>query len=55
MFVTKALARSTIFAGLIALAGLTPTTIDAQQAVMVSATDIGGTVTGAAGPEAGSG
>jgi hypothetical protein len=53
MFVTRALARLTIFAGLMALAGALPTTVHAQQAVTVGATDIGGTVTGAAGPEAG--
>jgi hypothetical protein len=53
MFVTRALARLTIFAGFMALAGALPTTVHAQQAVTVGATDIGGTVTGAAGPEAG--
>jgi hypothetical protein len=50
---TKALARLTMCAGLIVLASLTPTTVHAQQTVKVSATDIGGTVVGAAGPEAG--
>lgn len=53
MFVTKVLARLTIFAGLMALAIAIPTKIYAQQALTVGATDIGGTVTGAAGPEAG--
>ncbi len=53
MFVTKALARLTMFAGLMALASLAPTTVHAQQTVEVGATDIGGTVVGAAGPEAG--
>lgn len=53
MFVTKAFARLTIFAGLMALAIAIPTKIYAQQALTVGATDIGGTVTGAAGPEAG--
>lgn len=53
MFVTKALARLTIFAGLMALAIAIPTKIYAQQALTVGATDIGGTVTSAAGPEAG--
>src|SRR5262245_27686232 len=53
MFVTKALARLTMCAGLMVLASLTPTTVHAQQTVKVGATDIGGTVVGAAGPEAG--
>ena len=53
MFVTRALARLTMFAGLMALPGLIPSTIYAQQTVTVGATDIGGIVTGAAGPEAG--
>src|SRR5580765_2565184 len=53
MFVTKALARLTIFAGLIALPGSIPTAAYAQQAVAIGATDIGGTVVGAAGTEAG--
>jgi hypothetical protein len=53
MFVTKALARLTICAGLMALSGAIPTAVYAQQAVTVGATDIGGTVVGAAGPEAG--
>ena len=53
MFVIKALARSTMCAGLIVLASLAPTTIDAQQIVKVGATDIGGTVVSAVGPEAG--
>jgi hypothetical protein len=53
MFVTKAIARSTMCAGLIVLASLTPTRVDAQQTVKADATDIGGTVVSAAGPEAG--
>src|SRR5450756_2092596 len=53
MFVTKALARLTIFAGLMALSNAIPTPVDAQPAVTVGPTDIGGTVTSAAGPEAG--
>ena len=59
MFVTKALARLTMCAGLMALAGAIPTKIhaqqaaDAQPAVKVGASDIGDTVAGAAGPEAG--
>src|SRR6202051_1368951 len=53
MFVTKALARLTMFAGLMALPNATPTAVYAQQAVTVGATDIGGTVVGVAGPEAG--
>src|ERR1700731_2691635 len=53
MFVTKALARLTIFAGLMAPPNATPTAVYAQLAVTVGATDIGGTVVGALGPEAG--
>jgi hypothetical protein len=53
MFVTKAIARSTMCAGLIVLASLTPTRVDAQQTVKADATDIGGTVVSTAGPEAG--
>src|SRR3981189_3977934 len=53
MFVTKALARLTIFAGLMALPNAIPTAVYAQQAVTVGATDLGGTVGGASGPEAG--
>ena len=53
MFVTRVLARLTIFAGLMALPGSIPTAVYAQQAVAIGATDIGGTVVGAAGPEAG--
>src|SRR5215831_18214766 len=53
MFVTKALARLTMFAGLMALPNAIPTAVYAQQAVTVGATDIGGTVVGASGPEAG--
>src|SRR3982074_1107398 len=53
MFVTKALARLTMCAGLVARAGAIPTASFAQQTVTVGATEIGGTVVGAAGPEAG--
>src|SRR3981189_2965149 len=53
MFVTRVLARLTIFAGLMALPSTIPNAAYAQQAVAVGATDIGGTVVGAAGPEAG--
>src|SRR3981081_836058 len=53
MFVTKALAWLTMFAGLMALPSAIPTAVYAQQAVTVGATDIGGTVVGASGPEAG--
>src|SRR5258705_12568394 len=52
MFVTEALARLAICVGLMALPGAIPTVAYAQQAVTVGATDIGGTVVGAAGPEA---
>ena len=53
MFVTKALARLTMCAGLMALPSAIPTAVYAQQTVTVGATEIGGTVVGAAGPEAG--
>ena len=53
MCVTRALARSTMFAGLLVLAGLIPSKIHAQQPVSIGAADIGGTVTGPSGPEAG--
>ena len=53
MFVTKALARLTFFAGLMALLGAFLTSAYGQQAVTVGASDIGGTVVSAAGPEAG--
>jgi hypothetical protein len=53
MSVIKALSRLTMCAALMALANVIPTTVHAQQAVTVGATDIGGTVVGAAGPEAG--
>src|SRR5207237_850786 len=53
MFVTRALARLTIFAGLVALTGAISNPVYAQQTVKVGAADIGGTVVGAAGPEAG--
>src|SRR5215475_7209681 len=53
MFVSKALARLTMFAGLIALPNVIPTAVYAQQAVTVGAADIGGTVVSPTGPEAG--
>src|SRR5215469_13869914 len=53
MFVTRALARLTMVAGLMALPNAFPTEVHAQQTVPVGATDIGGTVAGASGPEAG--
>jgi hypothetical protein len=53
MFLTRALARLTISVGLMALSGAIPAAVYAQQTVKVGATDIGGTVVGAAGPEAG--
>src|ERR1700730_13927486 len=53
MFVTKALARLTMCAGLMALPSAISTAVYAQQTVTVGATDIGGTVVGPAGPEAG--
>ena len=53
MFVNKALARLTMCAGLMALPGAISTAVYAQQAVTLGPTDIGGTVTGTAGPEAG--
>src|SRR6201993_4011986 len=53
MFVTKALARLTMFASLMAPPNAIPTAVYAQQAVTVGATDIGGAVVGASGPEAG--
>src|SRR5882672_9002372 len=53
MFVTKALARLTICAGLIALPSAIPTKAYAQQTVTIGSTEIGGTVVSAAGPEAG--
>ncbi len=53
MFMTKALARLTTFAGLMALPIAIPTAVYAQQTVTVGPTDIGGTVTSTAGPEAG--
>ena len=51
MFMTKALARLTMFAGLMALP--IPTAVHAQQTITVGPTDIGGIVTSTAGPEAG--
>ena len=53
MFVTKALARLTMFAGLMALASAILNPVYAQQALTVGATEIGGTVVSSAGPEAG--
>ena len=53
MFVTRTLARLTIIAGLMALPGAISTAVYAQQTETVGATDIGGTVVGPAGPEAG--
>src|SRR6267142_4841751 len=53
MFVTKALARLAICVGLMALPCAIPLAVYAQQTVTVGATDIGGTVVSAAGPEAG--
>src|SRR6201987_6085570 len=53
MFVTKALARLTMFASLMAPPNAIPTAVYAQQAVTVGATDIGGAVVGASGSEAG--
>src|SRR5216683_2839419 len=53
MSVTKALARLTMCAGLVALPSAIPTAVHAQQTVTVGATGIGGTVVSAAGPEAG--
>jgi hypothetical protein len=53
MFVTRVLARLTLFAGLMALPVTIPTAAYAQQAAAIGATDVGGTVVGAAGPEAG--
>jgi hypothetical protein len=53
MFVTKAVARLTMWAGLIALPSAILTAAYGQQTVTVGPTDIGGTVVSAAGPEAG--
>src|SRR5215472_8289435 len=53
MFVIKALARVTFFAGLMALPGAILTSAYGQQTVTVGTADIGGTVTSAKGPEAG--
>src|SRR6266566_1914566 len=53
MFVTKALARLTMCAGLMALPSAIPTKAYAQQTVTVGSAEIGGTVMSAAGPEAG--
>src|SRR6516165_10062095 len=53
MSMAKALTWLTMFAGLMALPNIIPTAVYAQQAATVGATDIGGTVVGASGPEAG--
>src|SRR4030081_1066310 len=53
MFVSKALARLTMFAGFMALPTANPPAGYSAQAVTVGATDIGGTVVGTAGAEAG--
>ena len=53
MFMTKAFARLTMCAGLMALAIAILNPAHAQQTVTVGATEIGGTVTSSAGPEAG--
>src|SRR5947199_5317795 len=53
MLVTNSLARLIMFAILMALPNAIPTAGHAQQTVRVGATEIGGTVVGAAGPEAG--
>src|SRR3979490_3174171 len=53
MFVTKALARLTMCAGLMALPSAVPTKAYAQQTATVGSAEIGGTVMSAAGPEAG--
>src|SRR5689334_8909085 len=49
----KVLARSMMFASLMVLAILTPNPVYAQQLVKIGPTDIGGTVVGKAGAEAG--
>ena len=49
----KVLARSMMFASLMVLAILTPNPVYAQQLVKIGPTDIGGTVVGKAGGEAG--
>ncbi|MGB8605440.1 carboxypeptidase-like regulatory domain-containing protein, partial [Bradyrhizobium sp.] len=53
MFMTNALARLMMCAGLMALPNAISTAVYAQQAVTVGVADIGDTVVGAAGPEAG--
>src|SRR5690348_4723077 len=53
MSVTRALVRLMMLAGLMVLPGAIPTAAYAQQAVTVGVNDIGGTVTGPSGPEAG--
>jgi hypothetical protein len=53
MFAIKALARLTMYAGLMVLVNSISTTVHAQQTVKVGASDIGGTVVGPSGPEAG--
>ena len=53
LLVTKALRRLLTLAGFVVLAMTLPSGLYAQQTVSVGATDIGGVVTSAAGPEAG--
>ncbi|HEY5218085.1 MAG TPA: carboxypeptidase-like regulatory domain-containing protein, partial [Pseudolabrys sp.] len=53
LLVTKALRRILTLAGFVVLAMTLPSGLYAQQTVSVGATDIGGVVTSAAGPEAG--
>jgi hypothetical protein len=53
MNATKALARLLTLASLLVLAMIFSNPLNAQQAVKIGATDIGGVVTGPAGPEAG--
>jgi hypothetical protein len=53
MFVTKALLRLLTLASFFVLAMTYSNSLNAQQALKVGATDVGGVVTGPAGPEAG--
>ena len=55
MFVTKALARLTMFAGLMALPNAILTAVYAQQAVTVGDTTSAAPLTGHRGPKPGSG
>ena len=55
MFMTKALARLMMCAGLMALPGSIPTAAYAQQAVTIGATDIGGTLSARRALKPGSG